>query len=155
MLFIVPIIFLYLSIGPFVDSCIGKEELNEVHNHVMHVVYSESISRGSSHTNMELYLRDGTKYEVTYEWEDKFHEIESELQKRKEVKLFHRYPYQTWWRLGTSDLVYHLEIGGRVIIDIDERHAKSRKVGFFLGVVVVAMFIFLVLRRRWIGDQTR
>ncbi len=141
-------LFAYFSIGSLVDSSIDKEELIAINGQIDKIEYYESTSRGGSNTNMRLHLRNGNTYKVTYEWEDKFNEIEAEFENSDEIQLFHRNSNQTWWRLGTSDILYHLEIGKTIIIDIEERQSKSRTVGVLTGFVTLVGLIILIARWR-------
>ena len=140
--------FAYSVIGSFVDSSLDKEDLNKVTGRIAKIEYYKSKSRGGFNTNMRLKLTNGKSYKVTYEWDNKFNEIEKECQKSNKIQLFHRNSNQTHWRLGTSDIIYHLEIGNKVIIDIGERKSKSKLVGVFMGIVTLIGLTFLIVRRR-------
>jgi hypothetical protein len=141
-------VFVYFSIGSFMDSGLDKSDLKKVKSRIVKIEYYESSSRGGSNTNMRLHLSNGNTYKIPSEWEGKFNQIEDEYQKSDEIELFHRNKNQTKWRLGTADIVYHLMIGDTIIIDINERKSKSKMLGLFTGFVALFGLIVLIVRRR-------
>ncbi|GAB5418411.1 MAG: hypothetical protein Crog4KO_14850 [Crocinitomicaceae bacterium] len=139
----------FISIGSFVDSTFDKIELTKVNGRIQKIEYYESSSRGGSNTNMRLHLTNGDTFNITNEWEDKFDEVEDEFQKSDEIQLLHRNTNQTWWRLGSANSIYHLEIGGEVIIDHEERKSKSKMLGIFTGTMAfISLTLFIAHKNR-------
>ena len=128
-------VFSYLSIGSSVDASFNKNDLTEVTGYVSKFEYYRTSSRGSSHNNMKIHLSNGDSFKITHECEDRFSGIENELKDSKQIHLFHRSVNQSWWRLGSANLVYHLEVGNSVIIDIAERQKKSQELAIFTAAI--------------------
>lgn len=139
-------VFFYFTIGAFMDSNLDKEDLIEVKGEISKLEYFESLSRIGTNKNLRIHLKNGRNYEITNDWDYKFHVIEQEKINSVAVTLFHRNSRQTWWRLGTSNQIYHLEIGEKTIIDIEERQSKSKILSLFCGFIsfILCVVIFSV-----------
>lgn len=141
------ILFAYFSIGSIVDSNLTIENLVKINGRVIKYEYYYSSTRYSTHKNLKIYVDNGKSYKIPYEWVNKFDEIEQELARTKEIELFHRTELQRIWRLGTSDIVYQLEIGSKMIINITDRQSMSRGLSYFLGFISLIGFIIIVFRK--------
>lgn len=139
---------LFFCIGSFIDSQLNINNLVKVQGNIIKYEYFESYSRSSTNLNLHLFLDNGEVYDVTYEWGNKFTEIENALKESTYTEFFHRKPCQTIWRFGDYKNIYQLKIGKVMIFDIHDGKEKSLQLSFITGFFGIAGLTTIIIRRR-------